>query len=227
VSVRPAEYLIPKSVYRYKKTKRNDCSLISCLEELVKKHPTIGFWKCFHRLRRKGLLCNQKRLYRFYKLLKLNIRCKIKRKLPERVKHPLVIPDTINKFWSMDFMSDSLVDGRFRLFNIIDNYNRESLWIEIDTSLPSLRVRRVLNRLVEMRGKSQKIRLDNCPEFISDRLKIWCEENNVKLQFIQPGRPIQNAFVERNNGSMRRELLDDYQFLTLEEVRTTAEEIRL
>jgi len=145
--------------------------------------------------------------------------------LPERVKQPLAVPDALNQSWSMDFMSDSLVDGRrFRLLNIIDDYNRESLWIEVDTSLPSLRVIRVLERLLEMRGKPIRIRVDNGPEFVSDRLQLWCEERNIQLQFIQPGKPVQNAFIERNNGSLRRELLDAYHFFTLQEIRQMAEE---
>ena len=198
---------------------------MDALEALVQKHATIGFWKCYYRLRRKGYECNHKRVYRVYKLLKLNIRRKRKRRLPERVKQPLVVPDALNQGWSMDFMSDSLVDGRrFRLLNIIDDYNRESLWIEVDTSLPSLRVIRVLDRLLEMRGKPLRIRVDNGPEFISDKLQLWCEERNTHLQFIQPGKPVQNAFIERNNGSLRRELLDVYHFFTLQEVRHMAEE---
>jgi putative transposase len=141
------------------------------------------------------------------------------------VKQPLVVPNALNEGWSMDFMSDSLVDGRrFRLLNIIDDYNRESLWIEVDTSLPSLRVIRVLDRLLEMRGKPLRIRVDNGPEFVSDKLQLWCEERNIHLQFIQPGKPVQNAFIERNNGSLRRELLDAYHFFTLQEVRIMAEE---
>jgi putative transposase len=227
VSVRQACKIVdlPRSVYRYRKVPKDDGALMEALEELVKRHPTIGFWKCYYRLRRKGYECNHKRLYRVYKLLKLNIRRKIKRRLPERVKQPLVVPDALNQSWSMDFMSDSLVDGRrFRLLNIIDDYNRESLWIEVDTSLPSLRVIRVLERLLEIRGKPVRIRVDNGPEFVSDRLQLWCEERNIQLQFIQPGKPVQNAFIERNNGSLRRELLDAYHFFTLQEIRQMAEE---
>jgi len=128
----------------------------------------------------------------------------------------------------MDFMSDSLVDGRrFRLLNVMDDYNRESLAIEVDTSLPTLRVIRVLERLVENRGTPESIRMDNGPEFISEKLKVWCEERGIRLLFIQPGKPVQNAFIERKNGSMRKELLDAYLFFTLDEVRMLAEEWRL
>jgi len=229
VSVRQACRImsLPRSVMAYQNKPRDDSSLIEALHELVDKHPTIGFWKCYYRLRRKGINCNHKRLYRVYTMLRLNVRRRAKRRIPERIKQPLVIPETINQVWSMDFMCDSLVDGRrFRLLNIIDDYNRESLSIEVDTSLPSLRVIRVLHRLLESRGKPQTIRVDNGPEFISDKLQLWCDENKIHLQFIQPGKPVQNAFVERNNGSLRKELLDAYLFFSLGEVRQMAEEWR-
>jgi putative transposase len=161
-------------------------------------------------------------------MLKLNIRRRPKRRIPERVKEPLAVPSGINKSWSMDFMSDSLVDGRrFRLLNIIDDFNRESLAIEVDNSLPALRVIRVLERLLDQRQKPESIRVDNGPEFISEKLKVWCEERQIRLMFIQPGKPVQNAFIERKNGSMRKELLDAYLFFTLDEVRMLAEEWRM
>lgn len=159
--------------------------------------------------------------------MKLNIRRRAKKRLPARVKQPLVIPTSPNETWSIDFMSDALVDGRkFRLFNVLDDYNRESLAIEVDTSLPSLRVRRVLNRLINERSKPSIIRVDNGPEFISHILQQWCEENNILLLFIQPGKPMQNAYIERKNGSIRRELLNTYLFYSLAEVRTMTEEWR-
>jgi putative transposase len=158
-------------------------------------------------------------------MLHLYIRRRVKRRLPQRVKEPLSVPEKLNESWSMDFLSDNLVDGRgFRILNVIDDYNRESLAIEIDTSLPSQRVIRVLERLIEMREKPGRIRVDNGPEFISGRLASFCEQNGITLKFIQPGKPVQNAFVERNNGSLRKELLDAYLFYSLPEVRQMAEE---
>lgn len=227
LSVRQACKIVslPRSMVSYQKKIRDDSSLIDALNELVTKHPTIGFWKCYYRLRRKGINCNHKRLYRVYTLLKLNVRRKVKRRIPQRIKQPLILPQTVNQGWSMDFMCDSLVDGRrFRLLNIIDDYNRESLAIEIDTSLPALRVIRTLQQLIERRAKPKTIRVDNGPEFISDKLQLWCDEQQICLQFIQPGKPVQNAFIERNNGSLRRELLDAYLFYSLGEVRQMAQE---
>ncbi|MDX2045470.1 MAG: IS3 family transposase [Chitinophagaceae bacterium] len=227
LSVRRACKLValPRSVLMYQKKPKDDSSLIEALHELVDKHPTIGFWKCYYRLRRKGCDCNHKRLYRVYTMLRLNVRRKARRRLPQRIKQPLMVPQAVNQGWSMDFMCDSLVDGRrFRLLNIIDDYNRESLAIEIDTSLPALRVIRTLEQLIERRTKPQVIRVDNGPEFISDRLQQWCDDRQIRLQFMQPGKPMQNGFVERNNGSLRKELLDAYLFYSLPEVRQMAHE---
>jgi putative transposase len=160
--------------------------------------------------------------------MNLNIRRRAKKRLPQRVKDPLSIPQQPNQTWSIDFMSDTLTDGRkFRLLNVMDDFNRESLCIEADTSLPGQRVVRVLERLVTQRGKPQQIRTDNGPEFIGHRLQEWCDKNRIQIVYIQPGRPMQNGFIERKNGSLRRELLNAYMFDSLNEVRAMVEVWRL
>ena len=220
---------IARTTCQYKAKPKDDSELQSALTTLTLKHAAIGFWQCCYRLWNKGHWWNHKLIYRVYTAMKLNIRRRAKRRLPERVKQPLIIADAPNQTWSIDFMSDRLVDGRkFRLFNVIDDFNRESLAIEVDTSLPSLRVIRVLEKLIADRGCPATIRCDNGPEFISHKLDEWCkdESRKINLQFIQPGRPMQNAYIERKNGSMRRELLNAYLFNSLAEVRAMSEEWR-
>jgi len=216
---------LPRSTQQYQPRGKDDSEVIEALKSLTEKHPAIGFWSCHYRLRRAGHAWNHKRVYRVYTNLALNIRRRVKRRLPERVKHPLLIPEGPNKCWSIDFMHDSLWGGRrFRLLNIIDDYSRELLSIEVDTCLPAQRVIRVLERLKETRSLPGKIRMDNGPEFISSLLAQWCFERNVELIFTQPGKPTQNALIERCNGSIRRELLNANIFYTLSEVRAVAEE---
>lgn len=148
-----------------------------------------------------------------------------KRRLPARILQPLEAVDKINASWSMDFMSDALLSGRkFRTLNLMDDYNREILGIEVDTSLPAERVVRVLDQIIDWRGIPQRIRVDNGPEFISSKLGLWCEEKGIVLQFIQPGKPTQNAYIERFNGSFRKDVLDAYLFENLNQVRMLAEE---
>lgn len=168
---------------------------------------------------------NHKRMYRVYIQMRLNIRRRAKRRLPARIREALFIPEGPNEVWSIDFMSDALVDGRkFRVLNVIDDFNRESLAIEVDTSLPARRVIRVLERIIARRGKPTCIRTDNGPEFISHLLQEWCEANGIRLVYIQPGKPTQNAFIERKNGTLRRGLLNAYLFYSLAEVRLMAED---
>jgi putative transposase len=205
--------------------KRTDDGVIDGLTGLTEKHPAIGFWQCYYRLRKQGHTDNHKRMYRVYTLMKLNIRRRAKKRLPARVKQMLNQPNQPSQVWSIDFMSDSLWDGRkFRTLNVIDDFNRQVLAIEADTSLPALRVIRVLERLKDSRKLPEMIRVDNGPEFISAKLDLWCKENDIKLIFIRPGKPTENAYVERFNGSFRRELLNAYVFRSLAEVRALAEE---
>lgn len=219
---------ISRTTCQYLAKPKDDQALQEALTVLTTKHASIGYWQCCYRLWNKGYLWNHKKIYRVYTDMKLNIRRRAKKRIPERVKQQLTVPDAPNQVWSIDFMSDTLVDGRrFRLFNVIDDFNRESLAIEIDTSLPSLRITRVLNRIIEQRGKPANLRSDNGPEFISHVLQEWCEKNKITLQYIQPGKPTQNAYIERKNGSIRRELLNAYLFNSLAEVRCLSEEWRI
>jgi len=216
---------LARSTYSYQPVKKNDEYLIERLNALVEKHPAIGFWQSFHRLRRQGIKDNHKRVYRIYTMLKLNIRRRYRKRLPARIKQALFKPEAINQVWSIDFMTDSLWDGRsFRMPNIIDDFNREVLFIESDRSLPTLRLIRVLEYLKDYRGLPKMIRVDNGPEFISHKLDQWCKEHEIHLMFIQPGKPMQNGFVERFNGNVRRELLNAYVFKSLSEVREKADE---
>ncbi len=154
----------------------------------------------------------------------LNLRIKPKKRLVRGTPHPLTVPDRINAVWSMDFMHDQLTDGRaFRLLNVIDDFNREGLGIEVDFSLPALRVTCTLDRIIEWRGKPDAIRCDNGPEYISETLKTWAEQQGIRIDYIQPGNPQQNAYVERYNRTVRYEWLAQYLFDSITQVQDFAE----
>ncbi|MFN5931396.1 MAG: DDE-type integrase/transposase/recombinase, partial [Sphingobacteriales bacterium] len=180
---------MPRKMYYYK-SQKDDTAVIEALQDLAFKHPTYGFRKLFAYIRRSGNEWNHKKVYRVYKLLKLNRKRKGKRRLPSRVKQPLVKQEQINQSWSMDFMSDSMVNGRrFRTFNLIDDCTREVLAIEIDTSLSSKRIIRILERVILERGKPSIIRTANGPEFTSKDFELWCKDQGIENQYIQPGKP--------------------------------------
>jgi putative transposase len=207
---RSAFYALPRP--------KDDTATITVIQDYVRDNPGHGFDKLYPAVRRPAM--GKCRLYRVYKALKLNHKRRGKRRLPARVKAPLVVPVRPNEIWSADFMSDALWSGkRFRTFNVIDDFNREALRIEIDTSLPAPRVVRALEQLVEIRGKPAVLRLDNGPELVSSALARWANGHGIELRFIQPGRPMQNGFVERFNRTYREEVLSCYVFETLGEVR--------
>jgi len=215
---------LPRSQYYYSSVK-DDSELISVLQDLAFKHPSYGFRKLFAYIRRSGKLWNHKKVYRVYKDLKLHKRRKGKRRLPTRIKQPLEQPAVVNQVWSMDFMSDSMVGNRkFRTFNVIDDSTREVLAIEIDTSISSKRVIRTLDRVIEAEGKPMTIRVDNGPEFTSSTFALWAKEHGITIQYIQPGKPMQNGFIERFNRIYREGILDAYIFFELHEVRTLTNE---
>jgi putative transposase len=197
-----------------------DAAMIDALQAVVERHNRWGFWKCFRRLRLDGHGWNHKRVWRVYCQLKLNLPRRTKKRLPRRTRHPLEVPMQANILWSMDFMADALYGGRrFRTFNVLDEGVREALAIEIDTSLRTERVIRVLEQLKEWRGLPQAIRCDNGPEYTSQVLVDWCETHRIELRYIQPGKPNQNAYIERFNKSYRNEVLDAHLFEDLDQVR--------
>jgi putative transposase len=191
---------LSRTVYRYQPSSTNDEAIITAFQQLAETHPRWGFGKMWQWLKKQGYGWNHKRVYRIYCQLGLNLRVKPKKRLPARQPQPLAQPSQPKACWSLGFMSDSLVSGqRFRTLNVIDDFNRELLWIEIDTSLPASRVVRVLAQLGQWYGYPQRIRTDNGPEFISTTLSQWAQQHQVILDFIQPGCPAQNAYIERFN----------------------------
>lgn len=177
------------------------------LLRLITANKRWGFGLCYLYLRNvKGFGWNHKRIYRIYRELELNLRIKPRRRIKRDNPDALSVPLAPNQVWSIDFMIDSLTDGRtLRTFNVLDDYNREGLGIEVDQSLPSARVIKALERIIEWRGKPAAIRCDNGPEYVSQSLVNWANEHQITLMYIQPGKPTQNAYIERFNRTVRHE----------------------
>jgi len=200
-----------------------DAELIAALARLVEERPSRGFWKCCQILRRHHPHVNHKRIYRVYSAMQLNLRRPVRRRLPKRERVALYVPREPDTVWSADFMSDALACGRrFRTFNVTDDFNREALHIEIDTSLTSLRLIRVFEQLQRERTLPQVLRTDNGPEFLGEEFVQWAKAQGMAIQYIQPGKPNQNAFIERFNRTFREEVLDQYLFARLDDVREAA-----
>ncbi len=215
---------LSRAVYRYQAKKTDDHQIEQELLQLAERQPRWGYGKMIDYLRNQGYSWNHKRIHRVYCSLALNLTRKPKKRLPARTAQVLAQPTKANESWSLDFMSDSLSNGRaFRTLNILDDFNREALWIEVDTSLPAERVIRVLEMVILWRGAPKQIRMDNGPELISHRLEEWAQEHHIQLAHIQPGKPAQNAFIERFNRTYREEVLDAYSFDDLHEVRAITE----
>jgi len=202
---------------------KRDAEVIDALQALAEKHPRRGFWKYRDRLRLDGRPWNHKRIYRVYCELGLNHRRRTKKRIVSRPPQPLEVPARANAVWSLDFMHDTLYVGRcFRTLNVMDEGVRELLAIEVDTSLPAKRVVRVLDQIKSWRGTPEAVRCDNGPELLSEAFRAWCEENDVEIRYIQPGKPNQNAFIERFNRTFRDEVLSAYLFEDLDQVREMA-----
>ncbi len=216
---------VSESCYYYEpKLSCENAEIADWLLRLTTTHKRWGFGLCFLYLRNvKNYGWNHKRVYRIYRELELNLRIRPRRRIKRDKPDVLSTPVAVNQVWSIDFMSDSLADGRqLRTFNVLDDYNREGLGIEVDMSLPSARVIRSLNQIIEWRGKPRAIRLDNGPEYIAQSLVEWANSNRITLMYIQPGKPTQNAYIERYNRTVRHEWLDMHEFESVDHAQHLA-----
>lgn len=227
VSIRLAcrAFGISETCYRYQAKLSDDNAMIAdWLLRFTTTNRRWGFGLCFLYLRNvKGMRYNHKRVYRIYRELELNLRIKPRRRLTCDRPDPLDVPRQINTVWSIDFMHDRLADSRaFRTFNVLDDYNREGLGIEVDLSLPAQRITRALDQIIEWRGKPKVIRSDNGSEMRSAEFQTWAQRRRIRLLFIQPGKPTQNAYVERFNRTVRHEWLDEHLFESVDHAQRTA-----
>ena len=209
-----------RSTYHYKtKQPDRDTTLRTRLKELATQHNAYGYLILHALLKHEGLVVNKKRTYRVYTEEGLQIRTKRRKKL-YRPRVCLVLPTKPNERWSMDFVHDQLSNGRrFRVLNVVDDYSRECILQLADTSISGVRVVRCLTELIQQRGRPKSIVCDNGTEFTSKAMFFWSRDSYVKLNFIQPGKPTQNAFVESFNGKFRNECLNQHWFISLNEAR--------
>ncbi len=214
-----------RSTFRYRSVADDQAALRIRLRDLAQARVSYGYRRLHILLEREGWKVNHKRVYRLYRQEGLGMRPKKSRRhvtACRRLERPLATG--ANEGWSMDFMSDELYDGRrIRVLTIVDNFTRESLAIEVAQRIGGQRVAEVLMRLGEERGLPRTIRVDNGPEFTSKRLDQWAHLNGVELDFIRPGKPTDNAFIEAFNGRLRQECLNETWFLSLEDAREKVE----
>lgn len=210
---------VSRSGFRYQATGKTDNVLRSRLKELAAQYPRYGYLMLHGLLKAEGLVVNRKRTYRLYSEETLQVRTKKRKKL-QRSRLPMEVPMAVNQRWSMDFVADQLSNGRrFRILNIVDEYSRELVGQLVSTSISGVQVSRFLDQLAETRDLPRQIVVDNGTEFTSKAMFFWSKETKVKLSFIQPGKPTQNAFCESLNGKFRNECLNQHWFRSLEEAR--------
>lgn len=216
---RTAYYRVPKPAAQ------RDAAVIEVLNGMVAQRPRWSFWKCYDRMRLDGHGWNHKRVHRVYCGLRLNLPRRTKRRVPVRSPLPLDAPAQLNAVWSLDFVHDTLYDGRrFRTLNVLDDGNRQALGIEVASSIPSARAIRVMEQLIAMYGKPEALRLDNGSELTSHAFQDWAKERRIALRFIAPGKPNQNAFIERFNKTYREEVLSAYLFETIDQVQQISDD---
>ena len=218
---------VSPSVYRYEPKPNNDEVLRQRLRELASERKRFGSPMLHLMLKREGLVVNHKRTERLYREEGLMLRKKRRRKGAAGARIVIPAPERPNQKWSMDFVTDSLVTGRkFRALAIVDDFSRECPAIEVDTSLGGRRVVGVLENLGELRGLPEAITVDNGPEFAGKALDEWAYRKGIKLNFIHPGKPVENAFSESFNGRLRDECLNTNWFISLKHAKEIIENWR-
>lgn len=211
---------IGRSSYKYHACRPDDGPLRAALRQAAAERKRFGYRRLTWILRRRGWLDNHKRIERIYREEHLQVRRRRRKRTAKGRGQAMVPPRTVNERWSMDFMQDCLADGRrIRLLNIVDDYTRECLRIEVDTSLGGVRVVRALNEIMAVRGRPRMLLTDNGPEFTGRALDHWAYQTGVALDFIDPGKPQQNAYIESFNGKFRDECLNEHWFANLLDAR--------
>ena len=218
-----------RATVRYQAHGRDDGSVRQRLRELAALRKRFGYRRLHTLLRREGVLVNHKRVHRLYREEGLSLRRRKRKRLTSEGRGPGELASRVNQVWSLDFVSDSLAPGRrLKLLTVVDTYTRESLAVEVDTSIGGERMARVLDRVIAERGaQPEEIVMDNGPEMTSRALDQWAYERGVKLRFIAPGKPVQNCYIESFNGRLRDECLNQHWFRSLADARQIVEEWRL
>jgi putative transposase len=204
-----------------------DAQIVQLLREVIGTYLAWGFWMVFHYLRRQGYGWNHKKVYRIWKAEGLHLRKVPKRAKIKRIFQDLLAPEKINQGWAMDFLSDWVVGVEkqsVRLINIIDECSRKALWTEAHRSISAKKLTKILDQVIEWRGKPAYIRCDNGPEFISQELEKWAQQNQIELRFTQPGKPTQNGLIERLNGTLRTECLNLEWFENIDQLNDSLQQ---
>lgn len=220
---------LSRSTKRRLPKRQNDADFVRRLRELAELRRRFGYRRLHALLRREGVKVNHKKLRRIYREEKLMVRSRKKSKVRSIIRAPLTKAGRPNERWSMDFVSDQLGPSgrRFRVLTVVDSFTRECVLLYVDFSIPGATVVRELRHAADIRGKPTAITIDNGSEFTGKAMDQWAYENKIRLDFIRPGKPQENGFIESFNGKIRDECLNENWFLSLEDARRTIEEWRL
>ena len=211
-----------RRTFRYRAKARERCEVRAALVRLAGKHPRYGYERLYFMLRREGFVVNHKKVLRLYRSERLILRRKRSRKKYAGTARPLAVPASQNECWSMDFVHDATASGqKLRCLTVIDDATREVPALHVDSSISARKVTAVLDSAAKRRGLPRSIRVDNGPEFRSHFFQRWAARHRIQVEYIEPGKPTQNAFIESFNGRLRDECLNLHQFNSLSHAAVT------